>query len=71
MKIKSKLAQSTRSLVNQPVVNTLYRSALTATGLFLSIVQDVCSNYEEKVEQEYMRTINEQVVHKEEPFTQA
>lgn len=61
MKIKSKLAQSTRSLVSQPVVKDLYGVALTTAGLVLAVAADVCEHYEKVLDEEYMRTYNAKV----------
>lgn len=65
MKIKSKPAQSTQTQDSRLVVD-LYGCILSATGLGLSIAQDVLQHLENKVEQRYMR-LYEQSVHKEKP----
>lgn len=70
MKIKSKLAPLTRRLVSLPVAKELYESSLAATGLALSVAQDVLGHYEDKVETEYERVCNEQSVLQEEPPAQ-
>lgn len=69
MKIKSKLAQSTRRLVSRlavnartvPVVKDVYVTSLTLAGLALAITADLCDHYEKVLDKEYMRSYNETI----------
>lgn len=75
MKMRYKPVQLIRRLVNQlavnartvPAVKPLYESLLAGTGLALCVTQDVLQYLEDKVEQEYDRSSNEQSVHEEIP----